>query len=32
VLATRGKAAEIPVETRLSFRVAEPVKVTERLK
>lgn len=32
VLATRGKAAEIPVETRLSFRISEPVKVTERLK
>ena len=32
VLATRGKAAEIPVETRLTFRLAEAVKITERLK
>jgi hypothetical protein len=32
VLATRGKAAELPVETRLTFRLAEAVKVTERLR
>jgi hypothetical protein len=32
VLATRGKAAELPVETRLTFRLAEAVKITERLK
>jgi hypothetical protein len=31
VLLTRGKAAELPVETRLSFRLAEPVTLTERL-
>jgi len=31
VLLTRGKEAEIPVETRLSFRLRDPVKVTERL-
>lgn len=31
VLATRGKAAEIPVETRLTFRLADYVKLTERL-
>lgn len=31
VMATRGKAAIIPVETRLSFRVQEPVTITERL-
>jgi hypothetical protein len=28
---TRGKTAEIPVETRISFRIADPVTVTERL-
>jgi hypothetical protein len=28
---TRGKAAEIPVETRISFRIANPVTITERL-
>jgi hypothetical protein len=28
---TRGKAAEIPVETRLSFRIANPITITERL-
>jgi len=32
VMATRGKAAELPVETRLSFRVEQPVTITERLK
>lgn len=30
VLLTRGKAAEIPVETRMSFRLSEPVVVTEK--
>jgi hypothetical protein len=32
VMMTRGKAAELPVETRVSFRLSEPVTVTERLK
>lgn len=32
VLATRGKHAELPAETRLSFRIASEVSVTERLK
>jgi hypothetical protein len=32
VLLTRGKAAEIPVETRISFRLSEPVTVTEHVK
>ena len=32
VAATRGKPAEIPVETRLIFRLAAPVTVIERLK
>lgn len=31
VVLTRGKPAEIPVETRVSFRVQEPVTITERL-
>src|SRR5205807_6835883 len=31
VMLTRGKPAEIPVETRVSFRVQEPVTITERL-
>ncbi|MCC6589474.1 MAG: hypothetical protein IT168_22430 [Bryobacterales bacterium] len=31
VMATRGKAAELPVETRLSFRLTSPVTVTEKL-
>lgn len=31
VLATRGKAAEVPVETRLTFRLADYVTLTERL-
>jgi hypothetical protein len=31
VLLTRGQAAEIPVETRLSFRLSEPVTITEKL-
>jgi hypothetical protein len=32
VMATRGKAAELPAETRISFRVNEPVEVVEKLK
>lgn len=31
VLLTRGKAAEIPVETRVSFKVQDSVLITERL-
>ena len=31
VLLTRGKPTEIPVETRLTFRVQEPVTITEKL-
>ena len=31
VLVTRGKPVELPVETLLSFRMAQPVTVTERL-
>jgi hypothetical protein len=31
VLATRGKAVKIPVETRIPFRLREPVTVTEKL-
>jgi hypothetical protein len=31
VLLTRGKGATIPVETRISFRLQEPVTITERL-
>jgi len=31
VLLTHGKPAEIPVETRISFRVQEPITITERL-
>jgi hypothetical protein len=31
VVATRGKPAELPVETRISFRLEDPVTVTERL-
>jgi hypothetical protein len=31
VMLTRGKPAEIPVETRISFRIADPVTITERL-
>jgi len=30
-MATRGKPAELPSETRLTFRLSEPVTVTERL-
>lgn len=32
VAATRGKATELPVETRISFKLREAVNVTERLK
>jgi len=32
VLATRGKAATLPSETRISFRLSEPITITERLK
>jgi hypothetical protein len=32
VLATRGKPATIPAETRLSFKVEKPVVITERLR
>jgi hypothetical protein len=32
VAATRGKQIELPVETRLTFRLQEPVTVTERLR
>lgn len=31
VMVTRGKAVHIPVETRIPFRLAEPVALTERL-
>ena len=31
VLLTHGKPAEIPVETRMSFRIQEPIILTERL-
>lgn len=31
VLLTRGRPADVPVETRLTFRVQEPVTITERL-
>jgi hypothetical protein len=31
VMLTRGKSAEIPVESRISFRIAGPVTITERL-
>ena len=29
VMTTRGKAAEIPIETKLSFRIREPITLTE---
>lgn len=32
VLATRGAAADLPVETRISFRLNAPVTVTEKLR
>lgn len=32
VMMTRGKAAELPVETRLSLRIESPVTITEKLK
>jgi hypothetical protein len=31
VMATRGEAAEIPAETRLTFRLREPITLTEKL-
>jgi hypothetical protein len=31
VVLTRGKPAEIPAETRMSFRVQDPISITERL-
>ncbi len=32
VLATRGKAAELPIESRLAFQISSPVTITEKLK
>jgi hypothetical protein len=32
VMATRGRAANLPVETKVSFRIAAPVTLTERLR
>lgn len=32
VAATRGKPSELPVETRLTFRLQEPIKLTERIR
>lgn len=32
VLATRGKAAELPIESRLTFQISNPVTITEKLK
>ncbi len=32
VMVQRGKAAQLPIETRLTFRLQEPVTVTERLR
>jgi len=31
VMATRGKDAILPSETRISFRVQQPVTITERM-
>ena len=31
VMATRGEAAEVKAETRLSFRLREPITITEKL-
>jgi hypothetical protein len=31
VVLTRGKPAEIPMETRMNFRIREPITVTEHL-
>ncbi|MEO8131445.1 MAG: hypothetical protein ABI822_30395, partial [Bryobacteraceae bacterium] len=31
VMATRGKDAEVPVETKLSFRLRDAITLTERL-
>lgn len=32
VMATRGKPVELPVETRLTFKLAEPVTLTEKIR
>ncbi|HWR50564.1 MAG TPA: hypothetical protein VN428_05630, partial [Bryobacteraceae bacterium] len=32
VMATRGKAVELPVETRLTFKLSEPVTLTEKIR
>ena len=32
VLATRGSAAKLPIETKLTFRTSAPVSVTEKLR
>lgn len=32
VMATRGSAADLPVETRITFRLEEPVTITEKLR
>lgn len=32
VIATRGGAAQLPVETKLSFRLRDPITITERLR
>jgi hypothetical protein len=32
VLTSRGDAAEIPAETRMTFRLSEPITITEKLK
>ncbi len=31
VLLTRGQAAELPVETKVAFRLQEPITLTEKL-
>ena len=31
VMATRGEAAEVPAETRMTFRLREPITITEKL-
>ncbi len=31
VLATRGKAVEVPAETRMTFRLTDPVEITEKM-
>jgi hypothetical protein len=30
-MATRGEAAEVPAETRMTFRLREPLTLTEKL-